>query len=114
ISETVHREIGKPAVEALASEVLPTADVVTYWCETVEELLAPMEVELDKMAYPAKSGWIHRDARGVVALITPWNFPVALPLRTLLPALLAGNAVVFKPSEVSPRSNTLMAELFEG
>jgi acyl-CoA reductase-like NAD-dependent aldehyde dehydrogenase len=114
ISETVHREIGKPVMEALAAEVLPTADVVTYWCESAEELLAPMEVELDKMAYPAKTGWIHRDARGVVALITPWNFPVALPLRTLLPALLAGNAVVFKPSEVSPRSGALVAELFEG
>ena len=114
IAETVHREVGKPRIEALAAEVLPTADVVAYWCASIDEMLAPLEVELDKMAYPGKFGWIHRDARGVIALITPWNFPVALPMRTLLPALLAGNAVLFKPSEVSPRSGALVAEMFDG
>ena len=44
----------------------------------------------------------------------PWNFPFALPLRTIIPALLAGNAVVFKPSEITPRTGKLVAELFEG
>src|SRR5262249_36537755 len=42
------------------------------------------------------------------------NFPFALPLRTIVPALLAGNAVVFKPSEVTPRTGTLLRELFDG
>jgi acyl-CoA reductase-like NAD-dependent aldehyde dehydrogenase len=44
----------------------------------------------------------------------PWNFPIALPLRTIVPALLAGNTVVLKPSEVTSRSGTLIAELFSG
>ena len=57
---------------------------------------------------------MQRDPRGVVALITPWNYPVAIPLRTLIPALLAGNSVVFKPSEVTPRAGALVASLFEG
>ncbi len=57
---------------------------------------------------------IHREARGVVVVIMPWNFPFALPLRTIIPALLAGNAVVFKPSEVSPRGGKLIAEVFDG
>jgi acyl-CoA reductase-like NAD-dependent aldehyde dehydrogenase len=114
VTTLVHREVGKPEIEVLASEVLPTADVVQYWCRSIEELLESSEVDLDPMAYPGKSGWIHRDPRGVVVLITPWNFPVALPLRTLIPALLAGNAVVFKPSEVSPRSGAFIAELFQG
>ena len=114
IAECVKREVGKPEVEALLGEVLPTADVVTYWADAIEELLEGVEVELDRTAYPGKTGVIHRDARGVVALITPWNFPVALPLRTIVPALLAGNAVVWKPSEISPRSGALVAELFDG
>jgi acyl-CoA reductase-like NAD-dependent aldehyde dehydrogenase len=114
IAAIVHQEVGKPEAEALLAEVLPSADVVAYWCEAVEELLDVTEVELDAIAYPSKAASITREARGVVALIQPWNFPVALPLRTLVPALLAGNAVVFKPSEVTPRSGALLGELFDG
>ncbi len=114
IAQRVRMETGKPEVEVLLSEVLPTADVVNYWAQSIEELLDPVEIELDRMTFPGKTGWIHREPRGVVGLITPWNYPVALPLRTLVPALLAGNAVVFKPSEVAPRSGAIVAELFEG
>jgi len=114
IAACVQGEVGKPEVEALLGEVLPSADVVQYWTSHVEELLEPTPVDIDRLAYPAKEGTIHRDARGVVAVIMPWNFPVALPLRTIVPALLAGNAVVFKPSEVTPRSGALLVELFDG
>src|SRR5208283_4853925 len=98
----------------LLGEVIPTADVVAYWSRVVGDLLEPTEIEIDPLAYPGKSGTLHREARGVVGVIMPWNFPVALPLRTIVPALLAGNAVVFKPSEVTPRSGALVADLFEG
>jgi acyl-CoA reductase-like NAD-dependent aldehyde dehydrogenase len=114
IGGEVHRETGKPEVEAILSEVLPSADVVDYWRLSIEELLGPIEMQLDRMAYPGKSGWTYREARGTVGLITPWNYPVALPLRTLIPALLAGNAVVWKPSEVTPGVGALVAALFEG
>ncbi|MSP25224.1 MAG: aldehyde dehydrogenase family protein [Myxococcales bacterium] len=114
IAELLHREVGKPIEEAALAEVLPNADLVDYWCDTIEEALETKSVELDPLTYPGKSGRILRDARGVIALITPWNFPVAIPLRTLVPALLAGNAVVFKPSEVTPRAGALVASLFDG
>jgi acyl-CoA reductase-like NAD-dependent aldehyde dehydrogenase len=48
---------------------------------------------------------------GVVAVISPWNFPILLPLRSIVPALLAGNVVMFKPSELSPKTGTLVAEV---
>lgn len=114
IAAVVHEELGKPDVEALLGEVLPSADVVEYWSKVVAELLDPVDIEIDPLAYPGKAGTIHREARGVVGVIMPWNFPVALPLRTLVPALLAGNAVVFKPSEVTPRSGEIVGKLFEG
>jgi acyl-CoA reductase-like NAD-dependent aldehyde dehydrogenase len=114
IVAAIHAEVGKPEVEALLGEVLPSADVVDFWTQGVEELLEPREVFLDRMSYPKKRGVIHREARGVVVVIMPWNFPFALPLRTIVPALLAGNAVVFKPSEVSPRAGKLVADVFEG
>lgn len=114
IARLVHEEVGKPEVEVLLGEVLPTADVVDYWSANIEELLDRDEVELDPLTFPGKRGHIYREPRGVIGLIQPWNFPLALPLRTIVPALLAGNAVVFKPSEVSPRTGALIGELFEG
>ncbi len=114
IAEVLHREIGKPIEEAALSEVLPNADLVSYWCEVISEFLEVVPVDLDSTDYPKKRGRIRQDPRGVVALITPWNYPIAIPLRSLLPALLAGNAVVWKPSEVAPESSRLVMSLFEG
>jgi acyl-CoA reductase-like NAD-dependent aldehyde dehydrogenase len=114
IAKTLKSELGKPEAESLLAEVLPSGDVVDFWCKSIEELLEEEEVELDALAYPGKRGAIRREARGVVGVIMPWNFPVALPLRTIVPALLAGNAVVFKPSEVSPRAGKIVADLFDG
>jgi acyl-CoA reductase-like NAD-dependent aldehyde dehydrogenase len=114
IADLVHRECGKPVEEAALAEVLPNADLVDYWTSTIEELLDGTTIELDAISYPGKMGRIHKDARGTIALITPWNYPVAIPLRTLIPALLAGNAVIFKPSEITPRAGALVASLFQG
>lgn len=114
VGELLHRECGKPVEEALLAEVLPNADLIDYWATSIEELLEATPVDLDPVSYPGKSGRIHKAPRGVVALITPWNYPVAIPLRTIVPALLAGDAVVFKPSEVTPRAGAFVAELFEG
>ena len=114
IAKVLRAECGKPDGESWTAEVVPNADLVEHWCDKIEAALAPEEVALDALTYPGKSGAIHAVPRGVVALITPWNFPVAIPLRTLVPALLAGNAVIFKPSEHSARAGALVAKLFEG
>jgi acyl-CoA reductase-like NAD-dependent aldehyde dehydrogenase len=114
IAKLAHEEVGKPIEEALLGEVLPSADVVAYWTASIEELLESVEVDLDPLAYPGKVGVIHKEARGVVGIIMPWNYPVALPLRSIVPALLAGNAVLFKPSEISPRCGALIDELMAG
>lgn len=114
IATAIHDETGKPDAEALLGEVLASADVVAYWADLVADELEPFEAEIDALSYPKKSGWVHREARGVIALVMPWNFPFALPLRTIVPALMAGNAVVFKPSEITPRTGKIIASLFDG
>jgi acyl-CoA reductase-like NAD-dependent aldehyde dehydrogenase len=109
VAELVSRETGKPLGEAYPAEVVPNADLFTYWANEASRLLRPTVVDLNPILYPAKSSVIERLPRGVVALISPWNYPVSIPLRTLLPALVAGNAVVFKPSELTPRCGALLA-----
>jgi acyl-CoA reductase-like NAD-dependent aldehyde dehydrogenase len=114
IARIIHSETGKPEVEALLAEVLSIADLVDHWTHHIESLLEPSEIELDPFTFPSKSGRTERVPRGLIALITPWNYPVILPLRHLIPALLSGNAVIFKPSEVTPEAASLIASLFDG
>lgn len=114
IAQVLNQEIGKPIEEAALAEVLPNADLVSYWCEVIEEFTEAVPVELDGTDYPKKKGRVRQDPRGVVALVTPWNYPIAIPLRSLIPTLLSGNAVVWKPSEVAPASSKLVMSLFEG
>ncbi|MEZ4298168.1 MAG: aldehyde dehydrogenase family protein, partial [Polyangiaceae bacterium] len=94
------RECGKPKHEALAHEVLVVADVAAYFAKVAPHALAPREVPLHLLKH--RKAMLHYVPRGVVAVISPWNFPFQLPLRDILLALLAGNAAVLKPSEVTP------------
>ena len=62
---------------------------------------------------PANFCWTQREPLGVVALVTPWNFPVAIPAWKLGPALVAGNTVVLKPASITPWCAKILAEIFE-
>src|SRR5579859_1137606 len=64
IAAVVHGEVGKPEVEVLLGEVLPSADLVSYWTRTIEPLLLPAEVPLDQLSFPRKAGTIFREPRG--------------------------------------------------
>jgi len=62
---------------------------------------------------PNKFGMALRDSVGVIGLITPWNFPVAVPSWKMLPALVAGNTIVWKPGEDVPASSAMFAKIFQ-
>ncbi len=112
IARTIRDETGKPETEALATEVLPVADIVDYWTHQIESLLEPADIELDPVVYPRKTGRIERVPHGLLAIITPYSSPLFLPLRHVIPALLAGNAILFKPSSRTPRTTNLIVSLF--
>jgi acyl-CoA reductase-like NAD-dependent aldehyde dehydrogenase len=62
--------------------------------------------------FPSTFCWTQREALGVVALVTPWNFPVAIPIWKLGPALVTGNTVVLKPASITPWTASIIAEIF--
>ncbi len=103
-------EVGKLEVDALMSEVLGPLDQVGSWASVIGPAIERRRVRLNPINFPRKKAWIDRVPRGVIGIIAPWNYPVATLFRTVIPALLCGNAVVLKPSEHSTR----VAEWFAG
>ncbi|HNC99691.1 MAG TPA: aldehyde dehydrogenase family protein, partial [Myxococcota bacterium] len=104
-------EIGKPEAEAWSSEILTAGELFDGWLANIDDLLAPQPVDLNPVNYPGKEVVVSAQARGLIGMIMPWNYPFHLPLRTMVPALLAGNAVIWKPSEHAARVGALLGEI---
>lgn len=94
------KESGKTRTEALGMEVILVADLVRYFAKHAPAMLAPEPLPLHLMKH--RASYLHFVPRGVVGVIAPWNFPFSIPVGEMVMALLAGNAVVVKPSDVAP------------
>jgi acyl-CoA reductase-like NAD-dependent aldehyde dehydrogenase len=108
IAEDLVREEGKTLAEA-KGEVKRASDVLRFfgslgWAATGEVLPSGL---------PDTTITTRREALGVVGLITPWNFPIAIPAWKSAPALISGNAVVIKPAELTPLSATHLARALQ-
>lgn len=113
VIDLVRRENGKPAIEALTGEVIPSLEVLTYFAKKAPKLLRDRKIPLQNPLLLHRKSTIQYWPLGVVAVISPWNFPFYLPFAEIAMALLAGNAVVFKPSEVTPFTGRKILELCE-
>ncbi|MEB3366205.1 aldehyde dehydrogenase family protein [Saccharopolyspora mangrovi] len=111
IVEQVRAETGKPRAEALTIEVVPACDFVNFWCKRAPKDLRDEKRRLHGYLLPMKKLRIKYQPLGVVGVITPWNAPFVLSLNPVVQALLAGNSVVLKPSEVTPRSGELAVDV---
>lgn len=97
LSRLVTRECGKPINEGRA-DVVETLHMVQF-----AAALGRMPVgDCVSSEVPDKDAYIRRKPKGVVGCITPWNFPMAIPLWEMAPSLIAGNTVILKPSEETP------------
>jgi acyl-CoA reductase-like NAD-dependent aldehyde dehydrogenase len=99
IAEAIAREAGKPVAEALTTEVLVVLDAARFLMDNAYRLLRDEPVPHGNLATKFKSGRLVREPYGVVGIISPWNYPFSIPATETLAALVAGNAVVLKPSE---------------
>lgn len=108
LAELVHKENGKPRLDALL-EIMVALDHLAFAAHRAEKVLAPRRVRAGLLInYRAT---ISYHPLGVVGVIGPWNYPVLTPMGSIAHALAAGNAVVFKPSELTPLVGEAMVEL---
>jgi acyl-CoA reductase-like NAD-dependent aldehyde dehydrogenase len=102
VARRITQEAGKPHVEALLTEVLVVLDAARFLIENAFAILREEKLPHGNPAVKTKSGRILREPYGVVGIISPWNYPFSTPATETLSALVAGNAVVLKPSELTP------------
>ncbi len=109
IAEVVCGETGKSRADAVLAEALHAAAHADWCARHAARMLAPHKVS----PWPlySKAAWVEYQPRGVAAVISPWNYPFLLPFLASVSALAAGCTVVLKPSEITPASGALVAEL---
>jgi acyl-CoA reductase-like NAD-dependent aldehyde dehydrogenase len=113
IATLVSRETGKPASEAISMEIVPTLDLMHYFAKNTEKLLQPSTIDIGQYNLMGRSSKIIYKPVGVVGIISPWNFPWATPLDEVVMALMAGNAVIVKPSELTSLTAVKIGEVFK-
>lgn len=112
LAEAVVRESGKPRVEALFADVFVSLDTAEYFAKQGKKLLRAEKVKHHSTAAKAKSGKLLYEPLGVVAIISSWNYPLAIPMSQIIPALAAGNGVVCKTSDFTPECGDLIGKVF--
>ncbi len=110
VAELISKENGKPLVEAYSSELIPGLDIVRYYAKRSRKILRSRHVGISIPLLKTKRAFVNYEPYGVVGIISPWNYPLMLPLSQIVPALMAGNAVIFKPSEHTPLTGGLIGD----
>lgn len=109
----VSKETGKPVAEAISMEIVPTLDAMHYFANYAAHLLRPQPIDIGQYGLMGRSSRIVFKPLGVIGIISPWNFPLATPADEVVMALMAGNAVVLKPSELTPLIALKLGEIFK-
>jgi alpha-ketoglutaric semialdehyde dehydrogenase len=107
LAAAITREEGKTLPEA-RGELTRAINVVEFCAGESRRMVG----ETIPSELPANFAYTIKESHGVVAAITPWNFPVAIPAWKIAPALVAGNTVVFKPATLTPATAVLLVEIF--
>ncbi len=110
IVETIVAETGKTYEDAYMLEIHYAGGAIDYWRKHAPKHLADEKVRARTLAVLGKKMVVRYEALGLIGVIGPWNYPLTNSFGDCIPALLAGNSVILKPSEVTPLTSLLLAE----
>lgn len=111
-AQRISEDTGKPLVDSVMTELLVVPAFLDHYAKRAPVLLRRKRLP-GSILFPGKAAYQEHFPMGVVAVISPWNFPFQLAVVPALSALIAGNTVVIKPSEVTPLTGELVREVFE-
>src|SRR5580765_586412 len=112
LADAVVAESGKPRVEALFADIFVALDTAQYFSKNAARLLRSERVPHHSSAAKAKSGRVVYDPVGIIGIISSWNYPLAIPMSQIIPAVVAGNAVICKISDFTPHCGALIEKIF--
>src|SRR5919197_757561 len=112
IAALVTAETGKPLVESYTAELLVSVENAGWVAANAPRVLRVEKAPFPQLYLKHKRGYLVYEPLGAVAVISPWNFPLAIPLTQAVAAVAAGNAVVVKPSELTPLSGAWVERAF--
>ncbi|MDT0605943.1 aldehyde dehydrogenase [Croceitalea rosinachiae] len=112
ICEALYADFKKPRFETLATETQMVLSELKFALKNIENWSLPKRVPSNLVNFPS-ADYIYSEPYGNVLIISPWNYPFLLSLSPLIGAIAAGNTVVIKPSEMTPNSSRILAEIIE-
>jgi len=104
---------GRARQETIIADILPTLGIIDYTIKHLRKWMKPRRRHVALHFIPAKNR-ILMQPKGVVLIISPWNYPISLSILPMVTAIAAGNRVILKPSEFTPKTSDLIAELVHG
>lgn len=113
IAKLISAESGKPFGEAIAMEIAPVLDLMQWIARGAEKMLKPRKIGIGLYGLMGRSSKVVYQPWGVIGIIPAWNYPFSIPLGEAVMALMAGNTVVLKPSELTPLVGKKIGEIFE-
>lgn len=112
LMESLYNDFRKPAFESFATELGLIISEINFAVKNLNKWVRPESVPSGLVNFPSKN-YIVSEPYGNTLIISPWNYPVLLALQPLVSALAAGNTAILKPSEFTPHTSRLLAELAE-
>lgn len=112
LAQVIVQDTGKVPTEALVADIMPTLDAITTIVKHAEKILSPKRVKTPLLLIGKKS-YVEYMPKGVVLVISPWNYPLQLAVVPAISALAGGNTVILKPSEVTPLVGKYIEEIFQ-
>jgi succinate-semialdehyde dehydrogenase/glutarate-semialdehyde dehydrogenase len=113
IARLISDESGKPVAESLSMEISPVLDLMQYFAKNAPKILKPHKINIGLYAALGRTSKIIYQPLGVVGIIPAWNYPFSIPLGEMSMALMAGNTVILKPSELTSFIGLKIGEIFE-
>jgi acyl-CoA reductase-like NAD-dependent aldehyde dehydrogenase len=110
VIETIVKETGKSWEDAQLAEISYGANAFGFWAKNAEKYLGDEKVKSSAILVKGKKLMVRYRPLGLIGVIGPWNYPLTNSFGDCIPALMAGNSVILKPSEITPLTSLLMAE----